>query len=300
MKTIEDMNLYTASKNRLAKEYMEALTDPKFKDFIDQIPLPDEILMKYTSMLQDSSTEFGHCKHCKNLLSCQNTMMGFCYLPRVSGDQLIFEYQICKWKKKQKRETQYLNNIYLFDMPKEIRQAKMTDIYKDDKSRFRAIKWLTSFIQEYPNMSKGLYLYGSFGCGKTYLVAAMFNEFAKQGVKSAIVYWPEYLRDLKASFTTDFKGKFERMKKVPLLLIDDIGAESTTSWGRDEILGPLLQYRMQEGLPTFFTSNLTLEELESHFSTSKEAVDHVKARRIMERVRQVSEPLEMVSKNLRK
>lgn len=78
---------------------------------------------------------------------------------------------------------------------------------------------------------KDLYLYGNFGCGKTYLIAAMFNELAKKGYKSAIIFWPEFLRNLKTSFTTDFKEKFEHIKKVPLLLIDDIGAEKYNSLG---------------------------------------------------------------------
>ena len=57
--------------------------------------------------------------------------------------------------------------------------------------------------------------------------------------------------------------------------IDDIGAETTTSWGRDEVLGTILQYRMQEGLVTFFTSNFTMDELEEHFSVSKGSNDSV-------------------------
>ena len=38
------------------------------------------------------------------------------------------------------------------------------------------------------------------------------------------------------------------MKYAKLLLIDDLGAEGVTSWSRDEILGTILQYRMQEHL----------------------------------------------------
>ena len=143
-------------------------------------------------------------------------------------------------------------------------------------------------------------MYGNFGCGKTYLIAAMFNELAKKGYKSAIIFWPEFLRNLKTSFTADFKEKFEHIKKVPLLLIDDIGAENTTAWGRDEIFCPLIQYRMQENLPTFFTSNFDLKALEEHFSFTKDSVEKVKARRIIERINQLSETKEMISKNLRK
>ena len=68
----------------------------------------------------------------------------------------------------------------------------------------------------------------------------------------------EFLRSLKASFNSsiEYQERFEYIKKVPLLLIDDIGAEKLTDWARDEILGTILQYRMQQQLPTFFTSNL--------------------------------------------
>ena len=146
---------------------------------------------------------------------------------------------------------------------------------------------------------KGLYLSGSFGSGKTYLIAALFNELAKKDISSALVYYPELLRTLKSSFQTDYEEKFNYIKTVPLLLIDDIGAENTTSWSRDEVLGPILQYRMEEELPTFFTSNLTLKELEANLSTTSDGVSKVKAKRIVERIKQLTTSLELVSKNRR-
>ena len=57
---------------------------------------------------------------------------------------------------------------------------------------------------------------------------------------------------------------------------------------------------MQENLPTFFTSNFDLKALEEHFSFTKDSVEKVKARRIIERINQLSETKEMISKNLRK
>ena len=100
-------------------------------------------------------------------------------------------------------------------------------------------------------------------------------------------------------YPSEFSENLEKMKKVPLLLIDDIGAENTTPWGRDDVLMPLLQYRMDHKLATFFTSNLNYEELEEHFSISKNKVDLVKARRIMERIRYLTDEIELVSDNLR-
>ena len=144
---------------------------------------------------------------------------------------------------------------------------------------------------------KGLYLHGNFGCGKTYLIAAIFNELALKNFKSCIIFWPEFLRQ---AFYDDFKEKFDYVKKVPLLLIDDIGAEGLTAYNRDEILCPLLQYRMDNNLTTFFTSNLNMKELECHLSNSKNGVDEVKARRIISRIEQLTVNLQMISKNLRK
>ena len=123
-------------------------------------------------------------------------------------------------------------------------------------------------------------------------------------MKSAIVFWPEFLNSLKASFNSDnkksFKEKYSLIKKVPLLLIDDLGAESVTSWSRDEILCPLLQYRMDEKLPTFFTSNLNMEALENHLSITSRGDEVIKAGRIISRIKQLTEYQELISKNLRK
>ena len=177
-------------------------------------------------------------------------------------------------------------------------------IYTSDKNRFETIKWVNNFISEYHKgiPQKGIYLNGNFGCGKTYLLSAMLNELAKKGHKVAMIYYPEFLRSLKESFngTDEFKNKFNYIKKVEVLLLDDIGAETVTEWSRDEILGTILQYRMEENLPTLFTSNLTINELETHLSTTNKDVDKVKARRIIERIKQLTTNITMISENKRK
>ena len=163
-------------------------------------------------------------------------------------------------------------------------------------------KVVYTFIKEFKkgNAFKGLYLSGNFGSGKSYIVSAMINELVKDGFTAALVYYPEFLRILKSSFKTDFDEQFDYARKVDLLLLDDIGAENLTSWSRDEILGPILQYRMDNKLATFFTSNLSIEELEVHLSEGKESIDKLKAKRIIERIRFLTEDLKLISKNQRK
>jgi primosomal protein DnaI len=72
-----------------------------------------------------------------------------------------------------------------------------------------------------------------------------------------------------------------------------------TEWSRDEVLGTILQYRMQEGLVTFFTSNLTIKDLEEHFSYSAKGIEKVKAQRIIERIKYLSVEMTLISENKR-
>lgn len=272
----------------------------EFKEITSSLKLPKETLMKYTSTIEKCSLEYKNCKNCKSLLECKNKIAGFKYTP-IYDKELNFSYIICKYKDELDKIKEYQNNIYYNAIPERIMNANINDLYLDYKERFQTIEWLKKFINNYlkDNNQKGLYLNGNFGCGKTFLISATFNELAKKGIKSAIIFWPEYLRDLKASFQTDFNSKYEVVKNMPLLLIDDIGAENITDWARDEVFCPLVQYRMENNLTTFFTSNLTLEELESHFAKTRTKDEPVKARRIIERIKQLTINMEMISKNLR-
>ena len=286
----------------LEEAYDKAFLDEKFYDLVSNISYPKKKLMKYTSTLEECALEHSNCKSCKSLLECKNKLSGYAFLPSIREEKLIFEYEACKYRKKLEKDNAYKKNMELFEVPMALKNASMKDIDIKDKNRYPAIKWIQAFIKSYEKNphQKGLYLYGNFGSGKSYLIAAMFSELARRNIKSAIVFWPDFLSDLKSSFGTDFKEKYEAVKKVPLLLIDDIGAEVTTEWGRDEIFCPLIQYRMDASLPTFFTSNLDLKLLEEHFSCSKKGIDAVKAGRIISRIVQLTEQIELISENRRK
>ncbi len=298
-KEISKLSFITKMEASLKKDYLKLLKDETFNNLVNQIPLVDETLMKYTTKLQVAANELKNCQSCSHLLDCKNEVKGYLYAPEVIGKRLTFSYNACPYQKEVNKKNKYQQNMFYFDIPLAIKEAKMSEIYTSDKKRKDIITWLKSFVNNYQTINKGLYLHGNFGSGKTYLIASMFNELARRGKRGAIVYWPELLRDLKASFNDDFADKYNYIKKIPFLLIDDLGAENNTAWSRDEILGPLLQYRMEAKLNTFFTSNLGLEELENHFSNTNYKTEKLKARRIIERIKQLTDVLELISKNNR-
>lgn len=300
MKNVENV-IGKVDEIKLTQSFMDACSNQDFKDYVYGLNINESILKKYTSSLEDAYEEHKNCQNCSSLRECKNKVPGYAYTPEKNVELITFSYLACERMRQELKNNMYKENLDLFDMPQDILNASLTNLYKDDKARLPIIKYFKEFIDNYNSKEKpkGIYLTGSFGSGKTYMIAALFNELAKKGIKSALIYYPEFLRSLKASFQTNYSDKFDYIKKVPLLLLDDIGAENCSAWSRDEVLGPILQYRMDSHLPTFFTSNLSLEELEMSLAVTSTNADKVKARRIIERIKQLTITIELISKNRR-
>lgn len=299
---MEKLVLKKNDSNLLKVNFKKNLDDSKFNELVSTIELSSEVLMKYTSKLKDASLEYSNCKNCKSLLSCKNSIKGYCFKPIVLNESLTFSYVECEKKHEIDRKNRYLNNVYYFEVPISLKNASLKNIYKDDSKRIDVIKKIKLFYDNYKKgiYEKGIYLSGSFGSGKSYIIAALFNELAKHNIESAIIYFPEFLRKLKANLGNDrYDEIFETIKKVSILSIDDIGAEKLTDWARDEILGSILQFRMDNKLPTFFTSNLNLKELESHLQITSSSSDKIKARRIMERINFLCDEITLIGVNRR-
>ena len=283
-------------------EYNDMDLDLKFEKAKDNksfcliaksLDLPASTLKKYTSQLLDCSREYDNCKNCKGIEFCKNEITGEMLKASKSGNGIDVSYVTCRYKQKDK----YKENISIFDVPTSLRNANIKDIVLDG-NRKEVIKNIQKFYKDYLDgkKPKGLYLVGDFGTGKSYIIAALFNSLAKDGKQSVIVHVPELIREIKDSFDKDYSERFEILMNTELLLLDDIGAEYLTPWARDEVLEPILQHRMDENLTTFFTSNFDFKGLEKHFTINGE---EVKAKRIMERIKYLSEEEKLICKNFR-
>ena len=283
------------NEDDLKKNYVDASKDSKFRRLIKTLDVDDNIAMKYTSSLQDTIVELNNCSKCDGLINCKNRLEGHVFYPQKDENRIVFSYVPCKFQKELKLEEENRNS-----RDKDILNAKMSDIFRD-KERIKVIKWLKNFYDTYNKNGnfKGLYLYGNFGCGKTYLISALFNELSKKRISSEIVYFPELLSDIKSDFDS-YGDRMDYLENVDLLLIDDIGAEKVSEWSRDEILGTILNKRMNNYKTTFFTSNLDMDSLMHHFRINNYSDDEMNARRILERIKQLSEEMELIGENKRK
>ena len=290
MATVSSNNLRDKS---VKNNFLKAMENDEFKKLVKSLKLDEKELMKNTTKLQDTLEELKKCKNCPGLAACQNKELGCLNYPINYNNHLTFSYIACKYKK------DFINKSHNKNTEEKLLEvAQMKDIDLTDKKRVKLIKWITKFIDNYnPSLNiKGLYLHGNFGCGKTYILSAMFNDLKHKNYSAEIIYYPTLLRDLKNDFDR-MNQTIRYLEDVDLLLIDDIGAEKVSDWSRDEVLGTILQSRMNEVKTTFFTSNFNIEELERHLSDNGK--EPVKAGRIIERIKQLSEDMEIISINHR-
>ena len=192
------------------------------------------------------------------------------------------------------------DRINLINLPSSLKDASFGQIDLK-KNRDEIFERLANFVADYPNYQKAVYLYGDFGIGKSYLMAALAHELSiERGASTTLVHYPSFVLDVKNAISSGLvKDKIDQVKTAQVLILDDIGAEQSSPWMRDEILQVILQHRMQENLPTFFTSNFSFADLERHFANSKNGDETWQAKRVMERIKFLAQEVHLEGENRR-
>ncbi|GAF35979.1 primosomal protein DnaI [Lentilactobacillus farraginis] len=205
-----------------------------------------------------------------------------------------------------KRKAEMLaKRVTTVAMPADIRHASLEHFDQHDNRRYKAFAQAVHFTKDYTKSKHfvpGFYFYGPFGVGKTYLLGALANDLADSGVLTTLVHFPSFESEMKASIgDRSYLRKIDSVKKSPILMLDDMGAGTLSSWVRDEVLGVILEYRMQQRLPMFFSSNFSMDDLEENWLTYDRKGDGepLKAQRLMQRIRFLSREVEMIGRDRR-
>lgn len=189
-------------------------------------------------------------------------------------------------------KDKFKNHLQIFNTDVYLQEASLRDFKLMNQEREDALNELISFVENYDKSkySKGYYICGKYGTGKTYLISAVAQELVKKRVDVLMVFMPDLVRTVRSGIKEgDLENKINQLKQVEVLILDDIGGENMTPWFRDEILLPVLQYRLSARLTTFFTSNLPLVNLAKSLSNEKNnEMDYIKAYRVIQRIKDLT------------
>jgi DNA replication protein DnaC len=158
----------------------------------------------------------------------------------------------------QKRDNNLVANWWYMD-DKETAGFKnyrpVNDCAKEAKQK--AMYYAQAFSQESLN-EKNLLIMGNPGTGKTHLSKAIARTLKARGYKVGFISAVELFNKIKATFNNNSSERlFEEMKKLDLLVIDDVGVETTklndVSWGV-RTWTEIIDIRL--GLTNVWTTNL--------------------------------------------
>ena len=133
---MKDVNKFIdkSDYNTLKRSYMDACSNKDFYNYVSNLPIEEDTLIKYTSTLEESFKEFENCKNCKSLSNCKNKIKGYKFVPEKTNNNITFSYTACERKIKQDEKNKYLENIKYYDISTDLSKASFKDVYKDDKN----------------------------------------------------------------------------------------------------------------------------------------------------------------------
>ncbi len=124
--------------------------------------------------------------------------------------------------------------------------------------------------QQYAQHLEGwILLKGGYGCGKTHLAAAIANFAVSIAVPTLFLTVPDLLDWLRYAYGAEdisFEQRFEEIRNIRLLVLDDLGTQNTTAWAQEKLF-QILNYRYINHLSTVLTTNQELKDIDPRIAS---------------------------------
>lgn len=159
-------------------------------------------------------------------------------------------------------------------------QRNLDDLYRLSNLEAFSSKVFANFDPEVPGSGEGydaaaeyathpegwLVLLGGFGTGKSHLAAAIANHVVQDHrMQVYFAVAPDLLHHLRGAYapnsTVTYDERFEQIRSVYLLVVDDLGSEQSTPWAVEKLY-QIFNHRYNNRLPTVVTSNSDLDSLD--------------------------------------
>ncbi len=140
-------------------------------------------------------------------------------------------------------------------------QGRSTDL-ENQRLFSKAFEAAMSYAE---NPEGWLVLLGASGSGKTHIAAAIANRSIQRGIRIFFMVVPDLLDHLRATFApgsdVTYDELFEQVRNVPLLILDDLGTQTSSAWASEKLF-QVLNHRFNAQLPTVITTSSMLDHLD--------------------------------------
>lgn len=277
----------------------ELLKDENVKSLIDENNITNDILEKELLNVYSYCLMKKKCLGCKNLNDCRQDISG--NEPKLYYNGTFYtEYHPCKYLSDVLVIEEKKNNLITLACNLDYIDPTTLFVNTNRNEIYTKMKQIFSDVMN-GKKTKGVYIYGPYGTGKSYIMSCFASKYAENGKKVVFAYFPDLVRKIKSSIGTgQLEDIIETLKSCDVLFLDDFGGETTTSFIRDEVLGAVFQERMENRSLTFITSNLDANALHNHLAETAKDIDHLKASRIEERIKTLMDFVLLNGENYRK
>lgn len=134
---------------------------------------------------------------------------------------------------------------------------------KDDRRQPKISNVCRKYVDEWAQMKAeniGILFYGDVGVGKSFLACCIANALIEKLVPAMVTSFPAILKSLQG-FGEDRDRVYSKLRRVALLVIDDLGAERDTATALEQVYS-IIDSRLLSKKPTIFTTNLDIKQIQ--------------------------------------
>lgn len=263
------VNINIENDDKLLNDMKKAyLACPAAIKYCNDLKIPEEKIDENIVKIFDFVSDINYCKKCPGVKKCAKANPLLC--TKIVYDHGEIDRQLVPCKELLKQIT-FKRQFQVMDFPEEWLDSSLRTLDRN-AGRDLALDRYRSFIKDKDN--SWIYLSGSKNSGRSYFAAALVVDAARKD-RGPICFLNTTSRlrefnDLGYGKKKDeFDRKLEQYSNVPILVLDDFGNEFKSDFVRDAILFPILSARAGKRLLTIFTSDFTIDEVETLYSNSK-------------------------------
>lgn len=252
----------------MSKIFDKIMNTPICREFIDKYELTNKEIMDNFLPLLLVSENYEKCKNCNGLNNCPlEGVKGYFNVPVIDFYGTIdTEFKACKYMEER--------NLYIYrDFDDEKLNWLLTEKDVNVIGRNKILNLLGKLSKD--KNTKGIYLYGDNGIGKSYLAICCANRIVKSEKKQiAYVDVKKFISEMTKLIYEDkslFNEKLDIIKNAPYLFLDGLGNEKISKFTRDDIILSILEYRKEKNLKnTVIISKYDFKDLKKLYKVDNE------------------------------